>query len=190
MTLSLLVATPQLAGSLFERSVLLMLDQADGALGLVINQPAGFSLSDLLPGRSPPDRGAAGRGLSAYSGGPVERSSGWCLYAAPEGTAGKSAGHDQSTEHELAPGLWLSRDREVLDHLMGGDAPFYLLLGYAGWASGQLEREAREGAWLWGEIEAAHLETLLWHTPDEGKWQAALALLGTPPQNVVGGARA
>jgi putative transcriptional regulator len=176
MTLSLLVATPQLAGSLFERSVLLMLEQQGGALGLVINQPAGFSLSDLLPELRP------GRpGLGAYQGGPVEKSSGWCLYRGAVGLSG---------EHELAPGLWLSRDQEILARLMDGDAPFYLLLGYAGWAPGQLEREEREGAWLWGEIEHAQLQHLLWHTPDAQKWAAALALLGTPPQNVVGGAQA
>ena len=178
MTLSLLVATPQLAGSLFEHSVLLMLeDQGEGgALGLVINQPAGFSLSDLLPGT-----GAAVRGLGAHSGGPVERSAGWCLYPAPLHLAG---------EHELAPKLWLSRDREALERLIEGQAPFYLLLGYAGWAPGQLEREARQGAWLWGEVNHAALHALLWSTPDEAKWAAALELLGTPPQNVVGGAQA
>lgn len=176
MTLTLLVATPHLLGSVFERGVLLMLAEQDGALGLLINQPSGASIGELLP-----DAGALAASLPAYNGGPVERSAGWCLYTRATG---------QLQEHELAGGLWLSRDRDVLAELLSGDQPFYLLLGYAGWAPGQLEREEREGGWLWGEVSAEDLAELLWRTPDAAKWDAALALLGTPPENVVGGAQA
>ncbi|AWN22608.1 DUF179 domain-containing protein [Deinococcus irradiatisoli] len=176
MTLSMLVATPQLAGSVFERGVLLLLEEQGGALGLLLNRPAGVSIGDLLP-----DAGQAARSLPAYQGGPVERSAGWCLYASPTGEA---------AETELAPQLWLSRDREVLGRLLAGEQPFYLLLGYAGWAPGQLEREEREGSWLWGEVSSEDLGALLWGTPDERKWLAASELLGTLPGNVVGGAQA
>ncbi len=176
MTLSMLVATPQLSGSVFERGVLLLLGEEEGALGLLINHPAGVSIGELLPGA-----GEAARHLPAYHGGPVERSAGWCLYASPTG---------EPSETELAPQLWLSRDREVLARLLAGNEPFYLLLGYAGWSPGQLEREEREGSWLWGEVSSADVAELLWRTPDEQKWRAASILLGTLPDNVVGGALA
>ena len=176
MTFSLLVATPQLTGSLFERSVLLMLEDQGGALGLIINRPIGVSIGELLP-----VAGDSARLRPAYFGGPVERSAGWCLYQQATGAAG---------EHQLAPEVWLSRDREVLDALLAGEQPFYLLLGYAGWSAGQLEREERGGSWLWGDLDAQGLRQLLWHTGDEQKWPAALDLLGTPPRNVVGGAQA
>ena len=176
MTLSLLVATPQLAGSVFERGVLLMLEDQGGALGLLINRPAGIQLGELLP-----ETGEAAFSFPVYSGGPVERSAGWCLYKAAVGRA---------EELQLAPQLWLSRDQEVLGCLLAGSQRFYLLLGYAGWSPGQLEREERAGSWLWGEIADADLAALLWHTADDQKWPAALKLLGTPPENVVGGAQA
>lgn len=176
MTLTLLVATPQLLGSVFERGVLLMLEEQNGALGLMVNQPSGVRIGELLP-----DAGPFAALLPAYNGGPVERSAGWCLYTQATG---------QLQEHELIEGLWLSRDQGVLAELLRGDQPFYLLLGYAGWAPGQLEREEWEGSWLWGEVSAEDLAELLWRTPDEAKWDAALDLLGTPPENVVGGARA
>ncbi len=176
MTLSLLVATPQLAGSVFERGVLLMLEDQGGALGLLINRPSAATVGELLP-----DADAAVSGLAAYFGGPVERSAGWCLYPAAVGEA---------EELQLAPELWLSRDQGVLSRLLAGTQRFYLLLGYAGWSPGQLEREERAGSWLWGEVTGSDLAALLWDTPNEDKWPAALELLGTPPENVVGGAQA
>ncbi|AZI42762.1 YqgE/AlgH family protein [Deinococcus psychrotolerans] len=176
MTLTLLVATPQLRGSVFERGVLLMLDEQNGALGVMLNQPSGVRIGELLP-----EAGPSAAFLPAYNGGPVERSAGWCLYTQPTG---------QLQEHQLADGLWLSRDRDVLAELLSGDQAFYLLLGYAGWAPGQLKREEQEGSWLWGEVSAEDLAELLWRTSDEAKWDAALKLLGTPPENVVGGAQA
>ena len=178
MPLSLLVATPQLAGSVFQRSVLLMLEQSggQGALGLMLNCPVGVSIGELLP-----EAGETASARPAYIGGPVERAAGWCLYAQSSGLPG---------EQHLAPNLWLSRDRAVLDTLLASREPFYLLLGYAGWSPGQLEREERKGGWLWGEVSDQALGKLLWHTPDDEKWPDALALLGTPPDNVVVGAQA
>ena len=179
MPLSLLVATPQLSGGVFQRGVLLMLEESGqgGALGLLLNCPLGLSIAELLP-----EAGERAGARPAHIGGPVERAAGWCLY-----TQAISGGDN---EHCLAPGLWLSRDREVLDALLASQEPFYLLLGYAGWSAGQLEQEEREGGWLWGEVNPEKLSELLWHTPDEQKWPAALELLGTPPENVVGGAQA
>ncbi|UWX64921.1 YqgE/AlgH family protein [Deinococcus rubellus] len=176
MTLSLLVATPRLAGSVFERGVLLMIEDQGGALGLLINRPSVVRVGELLP-----ETGEAASALPVYSGGPVERSAGWCLYQAAVG---------QAEELQLTPELWLSRDQGVLGRLLAGPQRFYLLLGYAGWSPGQLEREEQAGSWLWGEITDDDLAELLWHTSDEQKWPAALKLLGTPPGNVVGGAQA
>lgn len=183
-TLSVLVATPQLSGSLFEKSVLLMLEDGGGAIGLIINQPLGVRLGQLLPN-------VGQRSLNAYHGGPVERSAGWCLYAQSLNHQALCDGlQKQPAEFEVAPQLWLSRDQGVLEELLAGTQPFYLLLGYSGWAAGQLEQEVRQGSWLWGNISTGDLAELLWHTPDQHKWRAALALLGTPPENVVRSARA
>lgn len=177
MPISLLLATPQLTGSFFTHSVVMMLEQeAGGALGLMINRPAGVNVGDLLA-----QADAAHAGQAAYLGGPVETGGGWCLYRLPTG---------HSHEIQLAPQLWLTREGAVLEELLRGEQPFVLLLGYAGWGAGQVESEVQEGSWLWGEVSDDNFARLLWHTAPEDRWNKALKLLGASAGQLGGSAKA
>jgi putative transcriptional regulator len=55
-----------------------------------------------------------------------------------------------------------------------GPQPALVALGYAGWASGQLEAEIAANAWLHVPTAA----TILFETPIENRWLAAAGLIG------------
>mgnify|MGYP001759701563 CR=1 FL=1 len=170
--LTFLVASPQLRGSFFGDALILLLEHtAEGALGLVVNQPLETPLSELLPeGADAP----AGNG-AALLGGPVQPETGWCLYQRSLGAAG---------ELQLSPGLVATAHAETFAQVRASSQRYLLVLGYAGWDAGQLEEETRSGAWLWLEEPDPFL---LWDTPAPQRWQAAVNLLGIDPTRLAGG---
>ncbi|WP_034385381.1 YqgE/AlgH family protein [Deinococcus sp. YIM 77859] len=172
--LTFLVASPHLKGSLFEEAVILLLEHDEtGAMGLLITAPVRQNVADLLPDLP---RSEAG---SVWAGGPVELGVGWCLYRQPLNLEG---------EVRLAEGLLVTSSLDVLHAVAESGQPFMLMLGYTGWAPGQLAQEAREGTWLWVEQDTPEL---LWDVPPAQRWQAALDRLGVNPVTIMpGGAQA
>ncbi|WP_189057301.1 YqgE/AlgH family protein [Deinococcus daejeonensis] len=168
-----LVASPHLRGSLFEGTVILLLEHdTKGAMGLIVNAPMTQSVQELMPE-------LAGHPEVAWLGGPVDPTLGWCLYAQPV---------DMEGELRLLPGLTVSSSLDVLRAVERSGQPFMLVLGYAGWGAGQLTEEAREGTWVWVEQSTPEL---LWDVPAEERWQSALDRLGVDASRIVpGGAQA
>lgn len=122
----------------FDRVVVLVVEHsAEGALGLVLNQPSEIPVRDALPewgdmASEPP---------VVHRGGPVEPASGWCL--------GRIRG---PVPHEgFVP---LLGDLGLVD--LGGDPQRYVgvlasarfYAGYSGWGAGQLEGELALDAWI------------------------------------------
>ena len=68
----LLLADPSLRGGIFHKSVVLLADhsQEDGAMGLILNQPAGHTVGDLLKGEEFSDL----LSVQVHIGGPVAKS--------------------------------------------------------------------------------------------------------------------
>jgi putative transcriptional regulator len=135
---SLLVATPVLTEDTFSRTVVQLLqhDEADGALGVVVNRPSHAPLSELLPGWSL----LAPEPASVFVGGPVQPSAAICL-------ARLRAGAPQDPSYVAVPGApWLGTVDLDLD---AGDAieEVRVFAGYAGWSPGQLEEEVEQGGW-------------------------------------------
>jgi putative transcriptional regulator len=52
-----------------------------------------------------------------------------------------------------------------------------LLMGYAGWGPGQLDRELTESSWLISEVSPE----LVFDTPSTEMWEAAIRKLGVDP---------
>lgn len=171
--LTFLVASPHLQGSFFEGAVVLLLEHDEqGAMGLMVHLPAGPTVAELLPE-------LAQETAPVWLGGPVDPGLGWCLYRAPVGLEG---------EVQLTEGLMVSSSQDVLHAVVAGGQRYMLILGYAGWAAGQLTEEARVGTWLWVEQDTPDL---LWDVPPEDRWAEALRRLGVSPDTIVpGGAQA
>jgi putative transcriptional regulator len=137
----LLVATDVLRDPRFARTVIYVVrHNADGAFGLVVNLP----LTDV-----PYDRALRPFGLEVpaesgdvrvHYGGPVEERRGFVLHT-PDW---KGEGTTVVDDH-----FALTEDPKVLQAMAKGAGPrrALFMLGYAGWAPGQLDAEMKTGAW-------------------------------------------
>ena len=172
----LLIAMPTLMDPNFWRSVVLLgvHSEEEGAFGLVVNRPLDVELTDILRelGEQPP----AGRVPQVLGGGPVEPNHGFVLYEQGD------LPHDESSL-TIDGSVSVSGSTDVLSDLVHGrsKARYYLLLGYAGWAPGQLEREIEENSWLVAPIDL----TILFDVPPDERWSAALRSIGVEPGTLV-----
>jgi putative transcriptional regulator len=184
-----LVASPTLADPNFDGSLVLMAEHhGEGALGFVVNRPGPIAVADVLRGL---DGGlaeaaeASGRlAGQVLVGGPVSPERLWILHR---------PGLVPAEEGAVLVGeaLALGGSKELLEALVRQPAagPFLLLLGYAGWAPMQVEREVSAGAWIPLPFE----QELVWDVPHEARWEAAVRRLGLTPGGFMvggGGARA
>lgn len=175
-----LIASPPLGDPNFDRTVVLLAIHGDGgALGFVVNRTAPLTLGELL---SFAGYGAdkAANPSPVLVGGPVQPSSGWILGVDLE---------VESTSEVIPVGdrirITSSRDafdalaRDVQARPAGAADPKrrIVMLGYSGWAPGQLEGEVAAGAWLPVPMD----EGILFDTKIEERWEKAYALLGLTP---------
>lgn len=137
LTGQLLVATPALGDSTFERSVVLVLDHdEDGALGVVINRPTPVGVAEVLPVWQP----LATEPGVLFQGGPVALDSALGLALANQD--GEPLGFRRVVDRV---GLV---DLDVPPEVLAAEVSrLRIFAGYAGWGAGQLEDELAEGAW-------------------------------------------
>ena len=158
----LLLAGPALWDTNFRRSVVLIADHDDqGALGVILNRPAGTTVGEAIPELS----SLVGPEEPVYLGGPVQPESAVVLgeFAQPE-RAGLLA-FDRVG--------FLVGDVSVEDAV--GLVRARVFAGYAGWGAGQLEMELEEAqAWI---PEPAGLEDVFGPEP-ERLWDDVVARKG------------
>lgn len=164
---TLLISMPQMLDPNFAKAVVLLCEHTrDGAFGLIVNRPSETPASDAVELEPPPARDS---GAHLWIGGPVEPQRGWILMA--EQPAGEDA-------FEVADGVFLTTSPSVLRAVMeSGLARSRVLTGYAGWAAGQLDAELAASAWLTADVDVA----LVFDTPAEEMWEAAIRRLGADP---------
>jgi putative transcriptional regulator len=172
----MLIAMPSMGDERFARAVIYMCaHSADGAMGIIVNQPAAhISFSDLLvqlevlPAADLIQLPQQAGGVKVLKGGPVDTQRGFVLHSA-----------DFFIENSTLPideGICLTATLDILKAIARGDGPAsaVLALGYAGWAPGQLETEIHQNGWLHC---AADLE-LIFGVDTEGKYALALKKIG------------
>lgn len=166
----LLVASPEMKDPRFVETVIYMVkDSAEGALGLVINRPlAKGSMQDLLKGLGSEIEGAKGDIVIHY-GGPVSPAEGFILHT-------DDVLLDNSTK--VKDGLAVTSDVKLLEAMSHGKGPrqALVIMGYAGWAPGQLEAELKAEAWFVVPADKA----LVFGKDTEKMWQQALDKRQTP----------
>jgi len=153
-----LVASRDLRGSGFAESVILILHHdADGTMGLIVNQPTNTNPAELLSDIT---------GLEDYNGklfvgGPVAAWGVIMLLHSDRTPA--------NAEH-IFGNVYTSGDRELLSQLVSSVAfepRIRLYAGHAGWAPGQLDAEIKRGSWLVVPAE----EEFIFTTRPSGIWQ-------------------
>jgi putative transcriptional regulator len=161
----LLVARPELRDPRFSHTVVYIVrHDAGGAMGLILNRPIGeASLSELLEQAGLEGKSVDGK-IRVHFGGPVEAPRGFVLHTADYKIDGTQVVKD---------GIAVTARPEILRAMGTGIGPRKSLfaLGYAGWASGQMEGEIKAGSW---EIVPAD-KALVFDEDYETKWERAIA---------------
>ena len=169
LTGKLLIAMPGMGDPRFDRSVIFMCSHGtDGAMGLIVNKPADLRLGDLLAQMDLDCEDPAVAQAAVRFGGPVETGRGFVLHSS-----------DYSANlHSLkvTDKFSMTATLDILEDIANarGPARKALMLGYSGWGPGQLEVEISDNGWLTAEADS----DLIFNTPDEDKWEAALKSLG------------
>ena len=138
----LLVAKPDMPDLRFSETVVFVCrHDAKGALGLVLNRPAGrIKTSKLMKSLGLPSDGITGD-VQIRFGGPLETQAGFLMY-------NKTIGNEDGicSSH----GVTVPNNKDVLKTLGSENSPeeFILFFGYAGWGPNQLESEIARKDWL------------------------------------------
>ena len=138
-----LVAMPSLAHSFFDHALIYMLDHnEEGAMGLIINQPMDISVDNVLVQLNK-NYNAQLYPQPVLCGGPVESYRGFVLHRSNNNQQWQGA-------MPLPEGIYVTASADILDALIEGRdiGDFLIVLGYSGWAPGQLEQELADNAWL------------------------------------------
>lgn len=151
----LLFATPIMQGGPFEHSVVLLSEHTakDGAFGLILNQPTGQVVGDLLTEKEFHPL----RHIGVYQGGPVSQNE--LFFAAlwwepPQGLRIKyQMSAEDAIQHHQHPGTLVRA-----------------FVGYSGWSPGQLEEEIERSTW----IVTPSPSNLLSFSHDRSLWATAL----------------
>ncbi len=173
-----LIAMPGVQDGNFARSVVYICAHSSaGAMGFIINRMQELSFSDvlqhlkLMENRETnlfPD--SIGQFPVLY-GGPVETGRGFVLHS-----------DDFSSESSIpvSDDISLTATLDILRAIAEGRGPARatMLLGYAGWAPGQLEVEMGNNGWL----NCPARDDIIFDQAVETKYERALALMGVSPE--------
>ena len=175
LTGKLLLAMPQLSDPRFHRSVILMCSHdAEGAMGLILNQPLpGLEIIKLLEQLDiPPEADIHPDTLKMpiLCGGPVEPARGFLLH---------SRNFNGMDTIPVSKDFAITGTAETFKKALLDECPAekLLILGYAGWSSGQLEQEIQQNSWLVTDAD----KDLVFHVEDGEMWDQALRTLGFDP---------
>ena len=167
-----LIAMPNMGDARFERSVVLICShENDHAMGIVVNkQIKELNIGDLLEQMEITADQAIMESPVHY-GGPVKQDRGLVVHTL-----------DYRSEHTIivSDNIGVTGTAEILVDVAGTDrqspppSQYFLALGHAGWAAGQLEEEIAMNTWAFCDVN----ERLLFSKGREDVWKSALKTLG------------
>jgi putative transcriptional regulator len=163
----------------FNHTLVLLIDHGDeGSFGFVLNRSTDLDIEDVFKEVGVSSEAASTISAPVMLGGPVSPETGWILYDS-EGVPKPSTGRSIA----VGKGIACSASIELLERIARGDGPdtCAMMLGYSGWGEGQLESEMKQGAWIPVDLDYG----LVFDTPVESRWEAALATLGIDPARVI-----
>ena len=171
LTGQLLIAMPTMGDPRFERTVVyICAHSAEGAMGLVINKIASeIDFPELLSQLQIETNGIK-HPVPVLMGGPVETGRGFVLH---------SMDYSQDSTLKVTDEVGLTATVDILRAIAEGEGPAkcMLILGYAGWSSGQLDGEMQANGWLNVSSDAS----ILFDEDLNKKWDRAVRKVGIDP---------
>jgi putative transcriptional regulator len=197
-----LIATPDIQGDMFEKSLIYLCQHSEnGALGIIVNKPSDIPLKRLFEQVDLPLSRPDLQTLLVLEGGPLHTERGFVLHErmqpvsvdppsvnAADGEEGEDSIY-ASTLLVAGSQLELTTSTDIMHAIAQGGGPKQVLvtLGFSSWGGGQLEEELAQNAWL--AVDAGDkAESLLFATPPEQRYDAALKRLGLEPWMLGAGA--
>lgn len=165
----LLIASPSMEDPYFARTVTYICEHNEhGAMGLIINQPVGMKLKELVEQVDDKAQVIDEKADDIIlAGGPVSQDRGFILHTTQPGW---------SSSLTMTSEIMVTTSKDIISSLGNKDAPekSLIILGYAGWTAGQLEEEIQTNSWLMVEADT----DILFDTPIHKKWETAVQRLG------------
>ncbi len=175
----LLIAMPVMEDERFARSVIyICAHSAEGAMGIVVNRPAGsidfpglLKQLDIIGEAEQIKLPHDAETMKVLKGGPVETGRGFVLHS--------SDFFIRNATLPIDEGISLTATLDILKAIARGAGPKHaiLALGYAGWAPGQLENEIQENGWLHCPADS----DLIFGRDISEKYDRALRKIGIDP---------
>jgi len=172
----LLIAMPVMGDPRFERSVIyLCAHSAEGAMGIIVNRPAGsidfpglLVQLEIIKKADQIKLPENAETMRVLKGGPVETGRGFVLHS--------SDFFIEDATLRIDDEICLTATVDILKAIANGKGPKHaiLALGYAGWESGQLERELKDNAWASMPVDAR----VVFELPFGERWAGAWRLMG------------
>jgi putative transcriptional regulator len=159
-----LIATPDIEIGFFFRGVILVCEHnPSGSFGLLINRPLELELPDDIINISQ----MANPNIGIRAGGPVQTNQMMLLHTSDR--------IEQQTL-KICDDVYLGGDLQFLqESILDTNGPhIHLCFGYAGWGTGQLEREFLDGHWYLHPATKEHI----FETPHDKLWQTLLREMG------------
>jgi putative transcriptional regulator len=169
-----LIAMPAMADPNFKETVTYVCKHDDdGAFGITINRLSDLSFAEIFGQLAIELRDRSKAALPVVYGGPVERERGFVVH--------NSSLPFEATLDTGGP-IKITGSPDILAAIGHGTGPEPVLvaLGYAGWGRGQLEAELAASSWLTVPADPA----IIFDTPIEQRWTAALGLPGVDIHNI------
>lgn len=183
LTGQFLIAMPSMTDLYFAKTITyICTHNQDGAMGIVINRPIELNIAQLFKQMQLEAQLSPNSPLRLndplYYGGPVQQERGFILH---------EPHHEYNATVMINDHIALTTSKDILEAAANDQGPKKMLiaLGYAGWTSGQIEQEIARNAWL--NLETAdinQLNTLIFDTPDQEKFNLAIALMGLNLSNL------
>jgi putative transcriptional regulator len=135
-------------------------------MGIIFNRPSPLFLGEILAQLDYDFKGERSNAI-VYEGGPVQQDRGFVLHTDKR---------KWQSNLSITEDMHLTTSKDILEAIADNDGPdtFLIALGYAGWGSGQLEKELIENTWLTCQAET----DTLFHTENGDKFAKAVGQLG------------
>lgn len=134
---SLIIAKPTVDDDCFARSVIVTINHSsNGSMGLIINRPTGITLNDVIPGLVTDEQ------IPLFLGGPVDCDMLFYLH---------TLGDIIPDSRPVMPGLYIGGEYDSMKRYINNSGQVFgkmkFILGYSGWAAGQLAAEIDRHDW-------------------------------------------
>jgi len=165
----ILISMPHLSDPYFSRSLVFICDHDEkGAMGLIVNKSfEDESIKKIFPSLIVKDKTIKAVISPIYFGGPVDLESGFLLH---------SSDFESAETIRVNSDFSLTSNHLIIEAIQAGKGPrkYKMMLGYAGWGEGQLEREIENGDWLFQEVTPE----FLFSGEESEKWLSAAQSFG------------